>query len=105
MTSENRQRLRGVHANDLRAEGVAQVVEAQISEARAAERELVAAIARGGVEVAAGRAGEDKVVIARPPRPAGEAGERGGDVGSHGDGADAAGLRRGDVALGVAGGD
>ncbi|HET6869858.1 MAG TPA: hypothetical protein VFH80_28355 [Solirubrobacteraceae bacterium] len=43
--------------DDAGAEGVARVVEAQVAQVRAVERLLVAAVGRGGVEVAAAGAG------------------------------------------------
>ena len=62
----------------------------------------VAAAERRAVEVAAGLAGEDEVVVAGQALALAEAGERAGDVGRHRDDADLAGLRRGQRAVGVA---
>ena len=63
----------GDHAG---AERVAEVVEAQRPERGARERRLVAAGERRAVEVAAGDAREDEVVVAGPALAVGEAGER-----------------------------
>jgi len=80
---------RGDHA---RAKGVAQVVEAQRTEAGASQRDAVTAAQRGPVEVFALRAWEHQVVVADEPIAAAEPGEHFGDVGGHRDGSDLAGL-------------
>jgi VIT1/CCC1 family predicted Fe2+/Mn2+ transporter len=68
----------GDHAG---AEGVAQVVEAQLAEAGGNQGDLVAAAQRGGVEVVAALAGEDEVVIADSVLPAAKLRQRRRDVG------------------------
>jgi hypothetical protein len=59
---------------------VAQVVEAQSSEARRVEGIELAAAQCGAVEVAAEPAGEDDVVVGRPALALPELGEHAGDV-------------------------
>jgi hypothetical protein len=65
--------------DDLRAECVAEVVEAEWAERGSLQRCAMALRKRGAVEVAAGDAGEDDVVIVREELALAEAGENFGD--------------------------
>jgi hypothetical protein len=80
-------------ADDSRAEGVAQVVEAERAEGGSLEGSSVALGEGGAVEVAAGDAGEDDIVIVDEALALAEAGEGFRDLRCHRDGADSAGLR------------